>query len=365
MQFLVQFVVDFRARFSCQNEPPVAKKRVSIKDIAQLAGVSHPTVSRALRGEGRMAEETRTRIRAIAREMGYTPSMIARGLVSQRSYTVGLVINNLADPFNSEVAEGLEHEALRNNYSILLATATLNPQREFEVVRHFQSRQVDGIIVASSMVGNPYAELLQETGIPIVLINTQADGDNMHAVLHDDYGGMCKVVQHLIERGYRRIAHIGNADGSKTLIERRQAWSDTLLAAGLEPELFVIGKNGRFDGGVEAAEKLLPAADQLWGAPPDAICCYNDTMATGALTVLHNRGHHIPDEIAITGFDDVEFAAYLEPPLTTLRQPRRQMGETAMRLILELIGAPDPAARREQTILPGELIVRRSTGGDK
>ncbi len=343
----------------------MAKKRVSIKDIAQLAGVSHPTVSRALRGEGRMAEKTRSRIRTIASELGYSPSMIARGLVSKRSYTVGLVINNLADPFNSEVAEGLEHEALRNNYSILLATATLDPDREFEVVRHFQSRQVDGIIVSSSMVGNRYAALLQETGIPIVLINTQAEGDNMHAVLHDDYGGMCKVVKHLIGRGYQRIAHIGNADGGKTLDERRQAWQDTLTAAGLEPELFVIGSNGRFEGGVEGTQKLLPAADQLWGRPPDAICCYNDTMATGALTVLHNRGHRIPDEIAITGFDDVEFAAYLEPPLTSLRQPRRQMGESAMRLILELIGSKDPAARREQMILPGELVVRRSTADER
>ena len=125
----------------------MTKKRVSIKDIADLAGVTHPTVSRALRGEGRMSDETRARILAIAQEVGYTPSMIARGLVTRRRYTIGMVVSNLADPFRSETTQGAEDTARQHGYSIILAIAGVNPERELEVVRNFQSRQVDGIIV--------------------------------------------------------------------------------------------------------------------------------------------------------------------------------------------------------------------------
>ena len=141
--------------------------------------------------------------------------MVARGLVTQRSLTVGLVVTNIADPFHSEVTQGVESVAFRAGYSLILATAGVDPQREIEVVRSFQGRQVDGIIVSSSRVGNRYADLLQETGIPIVLINTHADGDNMHVVYHDDYAGMCQVVDHLLRRGYRRIAYLGNARAAR------------------------------------------------------------------------------------------------------------------------------------------------------
>lgn len=343
----------------------MTKKRVSIKDIAGLAGVSHPTVSRALRGEGRMSDETRARILAIAQEVGYTPSMIGRGLVTQRSLTVGIVVTNLADPFHSAITQGAEDAAHEHGYSILLATAGVDPDREYEVVRNFQSRQVDGIIVSSSRVGNRYADLLAETGIPIVLVNAHADGDNMHAIYHDDFDGMCQLVQHLIDQGHRRIAHISNIRGGKAQIDRQRAWVEMMTTAGLDPELFAYGATGRIEGGVEAAQTLIGEANRLWNGPPDAICCYNDTMAAGAMAHLRTRGIHVPDEVAITGFDDVEFAAYLEPPLTTWRQPRREMGTAAMRLMLDLLDRPaangSPSPPQVQTVMSGQLMLRRSS----
>ncbi|RME61434.1 MAG: LacI family transcriptional regulator, partial [Caldilineae bacterium] len=182
----------------------MARKRVSIKDIAAAAGVSHPTVSRALRGQGRMSEETRARILALAQEMGYTPNLVARGLVTQRTNSIGLVVTYIEDPFHSEIIRGVERIVQENGYSLFLASTTADPEQELQVVRSFQGRNVDGIIVSASLVGDRYADILEELGIPIVLINCHAEGSNLYTVMHDDYAGAQQVVQHLIDTGNRR-----------------------------------------------------------------------------------------------------------------------------------------------------------------
>ncbi len=340
---------------------PVPKKRVSIKDIAIAAGVSHPTVSRALRGEGRMSDETRARIGALAREMGYTPSMIGRGLVTQRSSSIGLVVTNLADPFHSEIAQGIEEEALFNRYSIFLASTTVDPAREMEVVRSFQARQVDGIIVSSSRVGNRYAGTLQETGIPIVLINTHAEGDNMHTVFHDDREGARELTRHLLSAGHRRIAFLGNQRAGKAQSDRLLGWREVMDEANLDSSMVALGPNGRLQGGTVAARQLLTLSSDGGGGLPDAVCCYNDTMAMGAASVFRRAGISIPSDLAITGFDDIDVAEYFEPPLTTWHQPRREMGVAAMRMMLQLLKdkTEERIERREQ-VMHGTLIVRQS-----
>lgn len=352
-------------RFLAPDCSDMAKKRVSIKDIADAAGVSHPTVSRALRGTGRMRATTRTRIVALAQEMGYTPSLIGRGLVTQRSMSIGLVVANFADPFHGEVAQGIEEEARRHGYSIFLASTTVDPERELAVVRGFQGRQVDGIIVSSSRVGNQYADLLQETGIPIVLINAHAEGNGIHVVFHDDRQGAREITKHLVARGYRRIAFLGNGRGGKVQAERQAGWQEALREAGLEPFAVILASNGRFHGGREAAETLLASRGE--GALPDALVCYNDTMAVGAASVLHAAGLLIPGDVALTGFDGIDVTEYVDPPLTTWRQPRQAMGATAMRVMLALLdetnhaNAGGGASNHRQVVMQGELVVRRST----
>lgn len=343
-------------------------KRVSIKDLAARAGVSVPTVSRALHGRGRVSDHTRQQILQLAQELGYTPSLVARGLVMQRSYCVGLVVTTFADPFHSDVTQGIEEEARQHNYSIFLASTQgdpvregVDPAREVEVVRSFQERRVDGILVSSSRVGHRYADLLRATGIPIVLINAHVEGGNLHSVQHDDYTGNSRLVNHLIDRGYRRIAWLGNRRGLVTNTIRQRAWQETLQAAGLVPEIEVDGPNGRMNGGMVGMTHLLELAQQRWNTPPQAIVCYNDTMAIGAMAVLRQRQLRIPADVAITGFDDIEFAAFMEPPLTTWRQPRRAMGVQAMRLLLSLIEKAPDVPPPTQTTLCGELVVRGST----
>ncbi len=336
-------------------------QRVSIKDIAKAAGVSHPTVSRALRGEGRMGDDTRQRIVSLAREMGYTPSLVARGLVTQRSKSVGMVVTDLADPFHSEIARGVEETAVNHGYSLYLASCEIDAEREYEVVRSFQGRQVDGIIVSSSRVGDLYGDLLQETGIPIVLINNHADGSNMYAVQHDDYTGACALSQHLIERGFQRIAYLGNGRAGRANSERMRGWQDTLERAGHENYVSAMSPNGRLSGGWETLPRLLAAAAACWQTVPDAIMCYNDMSAIGALHHLRDLDLLAPEDVALTGFDDVEFSAYTSPPLTTWRQPRFEMGEEAMQKLLALLDARNGTEVQRVTTLQGRLVVREST----
>ncbi|MFN8446613.1 MAG: LacI family DNA-binding transcriptional regulator [Caldilineaceae bacterium] len=337
------------------------RKRVSIKDLASLADVSAPTVSRALRGEGRMSDDTRERIVQLAREHGYMPSLVARGLVMRRSYCIGLVVPQFADPFHSTVAQGVEDEAHRHGYSLFLASSGVDPQRELEVVRTFHGRQVDGIISSSSRVGEQYQQILGDADVPILLLNSHVDAGSMHSIYHDDYHGGCLLVRHLLDRGYRRIAFIGNERGIRATQQRRSAWIDTLEEAGLPTEVEAFGPNGRQQGGILAAEALLEKATQRWNAPPEAIYCYNDTMAIGALSVLRQKHLHVPQDVAVTGFDDIDIAAFTEPPLTTLHQPRYEMGVEAMRMLLSLIEHKVGWDTPQISVVTGKLVVREST----
>jgi DNA-binding LacI/PurR family transcriptional regulator len=347
------------------------KQRVSIKDIAAVAGVSAPTVSRALHRRGRVSAATRAQILAVARELGYTPSLVARGLVTQRSYTVGLVVTSFADPFHSEVAQGVEEAAAQHGYSLFLASsgadgvaadgATGEPDREVAVVRRLQGQQVDGVIVSASRVGDRYADLLQERGIPLVLVNTHVEGEQIHSIYHDDYQGGRLLLAHLLARGYRRIGYLGDQRGGRTNLARQQAWHDALHEAGLDATLTVSDPGGQLAGGVAATAAILQDAQRRWQRPPDALYCYNDVMAIGALAALHRAGLRVPEDVAVTGFDDIDVAAYTIPPLTTLHQPRRAIGTAALQTLLALINGEEPSNGAQATKMIGELMIRGSS----
>ncbi len=340
------------------------RRRVSIKDIAAAAGVSHPTVSRALRGQGRMSEATRARILTIAREMGYTPNLVARGLVTQRTYSVGLVVTNIRDPFHSEIIRGVEAVVRAHGYSLFLASTTADPDQELEVVRSFVGRDVDGIVIASSQAGDRYAEMLDELGMPIVLINSHAEGDNVHAVRHDDYAGACAVMEHLLDQGFQRIAFLGLGRSSRVHGERRQAWKEALRRRGLDASVAVSAPESTIEHGVTQVVHLVERARGRWGTPPQAIFCYNDLLAIGAISGLRRLGLEVPQDVAVAGFDDLEVCAHMRPSLTTLRQPRYEMGEDAAQLLLSLL-EQDRRAQPKPTekLYRGELQIRESTQG--
>jgi DNA-binding LacI/PurR family transcriptional regulator len=333
-------------------------RRASIKDIARLANVSHSTVSRALRGSSLISPQTITRIRQIAADSGYRPSAAARSLVTSRSATIGVVVTSIADPFAAEVVLGIEDAADQRDYSVILANSNAQPDREMRVVRAFEERRVDGIIVTSSRVGAVYAELLSQTHVPIVLLNNQHPSEFMHSVMIENLAASRRATQHLIDLGHKRIAYIGDRFGCQSDTERFSGYQSALEAANLPIQTEYIGYgNGSSEGGDSAMSELLSLQQ-----PPTAVFCYNDMTALGALVEVRARGLRVPDDLSMAGFDDLPIIQYLDPPLTTVRQPMYQMGRMAMEILLELM---EGKTRAHDTHVAGELMVRGSTAPPK
>jgi DNA-binding LacI/PurR family transcriptional regulator len=329
-------------------------KRTSIKDIARLANVSHSTVSRALHHSSLVNAETAERIRRIAADSRYRPSAVARSLVMRRTNTLGVVVTSIADPFVAEVVGGIEETANVHGYSVILANSNGDAQREIDVVRSFEERRVDGIVVTSSRVGAAYAPLLAQIQVPVVLLNSQHPCQPVYAVMIANLDASRQAVRYLLELGHRRIAYVGDRFGRESDTERFSGYRATLDDAGIpfQPE-FVMHGDGMPEGGAQAMDRLL-------GLPelPTAVFCYNDMTAIGALKSIRVHGLHVPGDISIVGFDDLYLAQYLEPPLTTMRQPKHEMGRMATDTVLQLLAGAEPPRCVE---VPGELIVREST----
>lgn len=328
---------------------------VSIKDIARLAGVSHSTVSRALRNSPLIPETTRGKIQQIAREQGYTASAVARSLVTRKTHAIGVVVTSIADPFNGDVVDGIEHIANQNGYSVLLAMSRADGEREIAVVRSFQERRVDGILIASSRVGALYLPVLAELRVPIVLINNQGGNSQVHTVAIDNVAGARLATSHLIGLGHRRIAYIGDRFGFQSDTERRDGYRQALALAGLAHDVSLeLEGDGKLDGGTASASQLASSETNR----PTAVFCYNDMTALGLMAELARRGVRVPHDISVAGFDDVVFARLSQPGLTTVRQPRFELGARAMKNLLTLMGG----LLTERTVtVGGELIQRAST----
>ncbi|HEY3940829.1 MAG TPA: LacI family DNA-binding transcriptional regulator [Bryobacteraceae bacterium] len=327
---------------------------VSIKDIARLAGVSHSTVSRALRNSPLIPPPTAQRIQQIAAETGYSASAVARSLVNRKTEAIGVVVTSIADPFNGEVVAGIEEIANREGYSVILATSQADPEREMTVVRSFRERRVDGILVASSRLGANYLPLLSELEAPIVLLNNQHPSKFAHSVTIDNVDGGRQATRHLIQLGHRRIAYLGDQSGLQSDAERFKGFQATMVEAGLRVvKEYVVRGDGKPDGGRKKGAELLLLKNR-----PSAIFCYNDMTALGVMEQAAKMRLSVPRDLSMVGFDDLFFAALLQPPLTTIRQPKKELGQRAMQLLIALL----KGEQAERTIMiRGELASRGSS----
>jgi DNA-binding LacI/PurR family transcriptional regulator len=335
-----------------------APRKVSIKDIARLARVSHSTVSRALRSSPVVNSETAARIRKIADEAGYRASAAARSLVMGRTNTIGVVVTNIADPFVAGVVSGIEGSAEEHGYSVFLANSNADPDREVRVVRSFEERRVDGIIVTSSRVGALYLPLIERMHVPVVLVNNQHPSEFAHSIMINNVEASLAATRHLIRLGHRRIAYLGDRFGQQSDTERFAGYRRGVEEAGMQfsPELVVHG-NGMPEGGEQAMSQLLALPK-----PPTAVFCYNDMSAVGVMRQIRAHGLRIPDDLSVVGFDDLYLSQYLQPPLTTVRQPMNQMGRMAMEALLRIMSGVE--CTRIQRV-EGQLIVRESVAGPK
>ena len=328
---------------------------VSIKDIARAAGVSHSTVSRALSDSPLVREETKKRIQQLAQEMGYSPNIAARSLVTKRTWMLGLVVTTIADPFVSEVVRGIEETALDQGYGVILCQSNAEAAREIAAVRALREQRVDAVIVSASRVGDLYLRVLEEIQAPIVLVNNEQSSSRVHHVLSDDVQGGRTATEYLLSLGHRRIGYISGPPEHKSSENRLRGYQEALKAAGVNPDAAWVGPgNGRLHGGEKGLQALLALS-----APPTAVFCYNDVTAIGALRSARRRGLHVPEDLSLIGFDDIAFAAYTEPPLTTIAQQKYEMGRLVATMALELIAGHDV----QNIVLPTRLVIRESCAG--
>jgi DNA-binding LacI/PurR family transcriptional regulator len=337
---------------------------VTIKDIAKHAGVSHSTVSRALHRSDLISDETGMRIRKIANDLGYFPSAAARSLKTNRSHALGVIVSAIDDPFFSEILQGIEEVAQERGYSLLMAASQRDPEREQTIVQDMRERHVDGLVICSASFSEGKRCKLLDYGIPIVVVNNQAAEEYRYSIYHDDIDGSRQVTRHLIEQGHTRIAYIGNAISGRTNLDRLTGFQQEMLAANLEtPDDYIISVNGSHpEDGVHAVQQILHQ-----NPAPTAIFCFNDMIATGVLHGLHLAGLRVPQDMSVVGFDNIVFAEYSTPPLTTLDQPKRYIGAEAARLIIDLLdpSAPDRTPDQKIIRLKGKLLVRHSTASPK
>jgi LacI family transcriptional regulator/LacI family repressor for deo operon, udp, cdd, tsx, nupC, and nupG len=343
-----------------EDTRPTSRRPVSIQDIAEAAGVSHSTVSRALHDSHLISPEVRQRIQELAHEMGYTPNAVAQSLKGRRTNTVGLVVTSISDPFAGRVVRGIEDVAQAANVSVFLSVSNNDPERELEVIETFHRRRVDGVISATAQIRGPYVERLAQIKMPTVLINQQlaAEGERLHCVDADDLGGARQAVDHLLALGHRAVGYIGVSDRLQSSQRRLAGYRASLAAAGVVPDdgwiWTVPARPGFHADDVGAGQALLP---ELLRAGVTAVFCYNDMIAVGVLLACRELGLSVPDQLSVVGYDDVELARYVTPPLTTVHQPKLRLGELAMQMLLDVLEGR-PVANH---VLSTELVMRAST----
>ena len=339
---------------------------IGIKELARIAGVSTASVSRALSNPERVSKKMRDRVQAAAKRVGYQPNRLGASLRTSRSGNIVAIIPDISDTFNSGVIQSLERAAAERGYSVLFGDTQGIRERELVYGAMVRSRQADGIIVFSHRLPFTAQELQSENFKLPPLVNScelaespHIDTSNLPWVSIDNVQAGKDAVTHLIELGHQNIAVITGDVESPSTLQRLEGYRQALYAAGIsyrEENIF----QGAYtlEAGVRITKQVLLAKHR-----PSAIFCMSDEMAMGCIATLKEHGFGVPEDISVVGFDDIRFAQYLSPPLTTIAQPVEAIGRTCANILIDLI--EDVAAPESKHILPHKLIVRASTTAPK
>ncbi len=324
---------------------------VSIKDIAKRAEVAPSTVSRALANHPRISPETRQLIQNLAKEMGYVPSAVARSLVSNRSTTIGVAVNDFLNPFYVDLISNIEEAVQGEDYHVFVSSFHRNRERELSLTGAFFERRLAGAIVVGSLVDNGYLSWPNRTDMPVVLISCPS---YPFSVSVDNYRGVSAAMTYLIEAGHRRIAFVTQGHHTNTEQQRLAGYRASLAERNIPPdETLIVHGDGGITGGIKAVPQLLALPHR-----PTAIFCYNDMTAIGVINGLQHQGYKVPQDFSVVGFDDLGIAAAYSPSLTTVRQPTDRLGQFAVNLLYHLAAGQTHIAPQ---IIEPELIVRQST----
>lgn len=328
---------------------------VTIKDVAQAAGVSYATVSRVLNGYQHVRPDKRQRVLEATERLGYTVNVQARSLAGGRSHVIGLLVHDLSNAYTAHVIEGIDEVLVDAQYELILHTTHRRHAKEAAYVSTLISGLIDGLILLLPLESSGYLVQLRERRFPYVVITDQEYFDEHSPLVGtDNWQGAYQATRYLLELGHRRIGFLAGLAEFTSAHERLNAFKAAHTDCGVlfDPDCVRPGNFNQRDG-YEAAGALLDLPER-----PTAIFATNDLSAFGAYDAARARGLRIPDDVSIMGFDDVAQAAYMHPPLTTVRQPMLAMGRLAAELLLERVSAPNSPAQR--SVLPVELVVRAS-----
>ena len=333
-------------------------KRITIRDVAAHAGVSHQTISRVINNKGEVSPETRARVQVAMRDLGYRPNAIARSMAVGRTYMAGCISPNLTDYTFACLIEGAKAEARRRRFFLLSVTAPSENEVPALCEELVASGRVEGLLVI-----NPYADgrhryfkRLIAQGIPVVYLGTRPREEPISSVHLDDEDGAYQATRHLIRLGHRDIAMITGPSTEDCVIDRAAGYTRALAEAGLNPQTErIIEGDWSATSGYQAAQTFLNG-----GAQFTALFAQNDRMAVGAIRAAHERGLKVPDALAVAGFDDMPLASYFDPPLTTVRQDIFEHGRQGAHILIETI--ENPSRLPERVVIPAHLVVRESCG---
>ena len=327
-----------------------------MRDVASKAGVSFQTVGKVLNGKGSVSPETRERILGAAEDLGYVPNALARSLVTRSTCTIGIVASDLSDAELARFVVGAEREARRQGHGVLIGSIDRKGTDAERYLRMLLERRVDGILTAAPQMerNGRIGELLRGT-VPAVSIH-RVPGGGVSLVGSDHVETALLATRHLLGLGHRRIATITGSGGRQVTSMRLKGYERALKEAGVPYEGGLVESGDwEADGAYEAVLRLLDRAPDI-----TAFYAQNDTMALGVLSALHERGFGVPEDCAVVGCDDIPMAAHALPPLTTVHVPFFETGETAVRLLLDIIAGRTEKPRR--VLLPVHLVRRASCG---
>ena len=322
--------------------------KVSIKDVAKAAGVSISTVSRVLNGTAPVSEELRNRVLEIVESLGYKPNILAKGLRKGLTRTIGFIVPDITNPFFSLMVRGAEDYLKRKDYCLIIGSSDQSEVQEERLLTTFIER-VDGIIFTGTGKQNRILDEIIKKGKKVIFLDRIIKGFNTSYVISDNYGGMKKLVEYLISKGYRKFFLINGQKETMSAQNRYKAFVDTLRENGIEDFDYVFS-TFTYEAGYKHAKNLSKL--------PDVIVSGNDLIAYGVISALEEMGISVPSDIAVTGYDDILFSKHYKPALTTVKQPMYEMGKKAAEMIMKMIN--EEVAQPKGIILPNEIVIRES-----
>ncbi|WP_026960480.1 LacI family DNA-binding transcriptional regulator [Aliagarivorans taiwanensis] len=322
----------------------------TMKDVARVAGVSTATVSRSMMSPERVSEKTRLKVQQAIASTGFTPNAIARNLRKSESKTIVVVLPDIANMFFADIVRGIQLVAQQNGYKVLLGDSVHTVQQASVYIDLVKTKQADGII---SLTAELPAEFKSGSNIPMVMACEFFEGYPVPTVHSDNYGGAKRAVDYLRDMGHKRIACITGPKENPLCGVRKQGYLDSLQQGKLSFEAAAVESGDfSFHSGYAAFKRLHKQYQMT------ALFCFNDMMAMGAMRAAMEVGYSVPDQLSIVGFDDLLFAEYTTPQLTTIRQPQKQIGETAMKVLLKILNGEQAP---QESVIPTQLLVRSSS----